>query len=166
MDESDLTTVQKPSKILASKGKKQVGALTSAEREQHVPIIACVCSVGHYIPLALIFPRKKYNVFTQYDAAPPGTLPLWQDSGYMSEDLFLMWIKHFVFHTKPNPQDKVLLFLYGHSNHKSVKALEYAKENGVIMLSFPPHCTHRLQPLDVSFFSPFDTYYNLEITNG
>lgn len=88
MDESTLTTVQKPSKILASKGKKQVGALTSSERGQHVTIVACVSSVGHYIPPALIFPRKKYNAL-YYDDAPPGTLPLWQDSGYMTGDLFL-----------------------------------------------------------------------------
>lgn len=95
MDESALTTVQKPSKILASKGKKQVGALTSAERGQHVSIVACVSSIGHYIPPALIFPRKKFNAL-YYDDARPGTLALWQDSGYMTSEIFINWIKHFV----------------------------------------------------------------------
>lgn len=32
------------------------------------------------------------------------------------------------------------------------------------MLSFPPHCTHRLQPLDRSVFGPFKKYINTEIT--
>lgn len=31
------------------------------------------------------------------------------------------------------------------------------------MLCLPPHCTHRLQPLDVSFFGPLSTYYNQEV---
>ena len=35
-----------------------------------------------------------------------------------------------------------------------------ARDNGVIMLSLPPHCTHRMQPLDVSFFKPLKEYYN------
>ena len=28
------------------------------------------------------------------------------------------------------------------------------------MLSLPPHCTHRLQPLDVTLFKPLSTYYS------
>ncbi|CAK9292442.1 unnamed protein product [Gordionus sp. m RMFG-2023] len=32
MDETGLTTVQNPSKIVAQKGQKQVGSITSAER--------------------------------------------------------------------------------------------------------------------------------------
>jgi len=42
MDESALTTVQNPSKIFASKGKKQVGAITSAERGPHVSILLAI----------------------------------------------------------------------------------------------------------------------------
>lgn len=32
MDETDITTVQKPNKIVVSKGFKQIGRITSAER--------------------------------------------------------------------------------------------------------------------------------------
>jgi len=28
------------------------------------------------------------------------------------------------------------------------------------MLSLPPHCTHRLQPLDLTFFKPLSTFYS------
>ena len=30
----------------------------------------------------------------------------------------------------------------------------------IIMLALPPHTTHRLQPLDVGFFKPLQTYYD------
>lgn len=33
------------------------------------------------------------------------------------------------------------------------------------MLCFPPHCTHRLQPLDVSFMAPLSVYYGQEQKN-
>jgi len=42
----------------------------------------------------------------------------------------------------------------------NIAALCRAREMGVLMLSLPPHCTHRLQPLDLSFFKPLSTFYN------
>ena len=41
-----------------------------------------------------------------------------------------------------------------------VKELDFAKENDIAMLLFPPHCTHRLQPLDRSIYEPFKKYFN------
>jgi hypothetical protein len=31
----------------------------------------------------------------------------------------------------------------------------YARENGITLVTFPPHCSHRLQPLDVGVMGPF-----------
>jgi len=94
MDEFALTTVQKPSKIFAQKGKKQVGVLTSAERGQHVTVVCCIGSSGQCVPPALIFPRKTFNA-NLYDGAPPGTLKMYQDTGYMTGELFIEWMNHF-----------------------------------------------------------------------
>ena len=33
--------------------------------------------------------------------------------------------------------------------------LNLAKDSGINMLSFPPYCFHKLQPLDLGVFSPF-----------
>lgn len=57
-------------------------------------------------------------------------------------------------------ESPVLLLLDNHESHLSIEVLEYAKANGIVMLSFPPHCSHRMQPLDVSVFGPFKKYYN------
>ncbi|KAI0207258.1 hypothetical protein LSAT2_008066 [Lamellibrachia satsuma] len=43
--------------------------------------------------------------------------------------------------------------------HKSLEAVELARANGVGLISFPPHKTHRLQPLDKCFFGPLKEYY-------
>ena len=50
----------------------------------------------------------------------------------MVGDLFVKWMKHFVSSTGCNPTNKVILILDGHSSHKSLEALEFAKANGVI----------------------------------
>lgn len=37
----------------------------------------------------------------------------------------------------------------------------YARENGIVLLTLPPHCQHRMQPLDVGVYGPFKS--NLKI---
>ncbi|KAJ3646732.1 hypothetical protein Zmor_024307 [Zophobas morio] len=99
------------------------------------------------------------------DKAPTGCVGLPSESGWMTGEHFLTWLKHFVKYSKPNSSDnKVLLILDGHSSHKHLSALEYAKENNIVLFCLPPHCTHRVQPLDVTFFGPLTTYYNSEVT--
>jgi len=163
MDESGLNTVQNPPKVFAAKGKKQVGAITSAERGEHVTVVVCVNAIGNLVPPALIMPRKNYKA-EYFDGAPPGTLELCYPTGYMVGSLFLKWMQHFVSYVGATETNKVLLIVDGHSSHKNLEALEFAKANGVILLCLPPHCTHRMQPTDVSFFGPLQTYYDHEIT--
>jgi hypothetical protein len=58
----------------------------------------------------------------------------------------------------------VLLILDGHSTHtKSLEVIDLPREKGVILLCLPPHTSHRLQPLDVSFFKPLSLYYGEEL---
>ena len=55
---------------------------------------------------------------------------------------------------------KVLLLLDGHTTHsKNLEACEFARKNGIILLQLPGHTTHRLQPLDIAFFGPLQTYF-------
>lgn len=163
MDESALTTVQVPPKIFAQRGKKQVGALTSAERGVHSTIVVCISSGGTFVPPSIIFPRKRFNP-DLYDGAPVGTLKLHNESGYMTSDLFLKWMQHFVDFVRPNQDQKALLILDGHLSHKSFEALEFAKNHSVVLLCLPAHCTHHLQPLDVAFFGPLRKHYNCALT--
>ena len=63
-------------------------------------------------------------------------------------------MKHLIQHTAASKDNPVLLLLDGHATHvKNLAVIDLARQNGVIMC-FPPHCTHRLQPLDVSFMGP------------
>uniref|UniRef100_A0A2H1WYS1 SFRICE_036224 n=1 Tax=Spodoptera frugiperda TaxID=7108 RepID=A0A2H1WYS1_SPOFR len=76
----------------------------------------------------------------------------------MTATEFLTYIDHFIKFTKPTPEEPVLLLLDNHSSHVDINVVEKAKANSIIMLSFPPHCTHRLQPLDVGINGPFKSY--------
>jgi len=82
----------------------------------------------------------------------------------MQSEIFVQWIQHFIKHTKPTKEHPVLLLLDGHATHvKNLAVIELARKNFITVLCFPPHTTHKLQPLDVSFMRPLSMYYSQEI---
>ena len=60
---------------------------------------------------------------------------------------------------------KVILIVDGHVTHKSIAAVEYATECGVVMVCLLPHTTHRMQPLDKTIYGPLKTAYNTACDN-
>lgn len=163
VDETGISTVQNPPKVFAATGKKQVGTIAGAERGIHVTVVCCTNPIGSYIPPTFIFPRKNWKQ-ELLEGAPTGSLGLPQESGWMTSELFLAWLKHFKKYSNPSLESPVLLIMDGHVSHKSYGALKYAKENGIVLLCLPAHCSHRMQPLDVSFFAPLKAYLNQELT--
>lgn len=156
-DETGVSTVLKPPKIVGVKGSRQVGALTSGERGTNITLTTAVSASGVCIPPMFLFPRKNYKDYF-IRGGPPDSVGTANSSGWMTEDSFLMFMKHFIKHVKPTKQSPVLLLLDNHNSHLAISVLNLAKDNGVILLSFPPHCSHRLQPLDVGVYGPFKRY--------
>lgn len=42
-----------------------------------------------------------------------------------------------------------------HEIHCTSGAINYCLENGIVDVTFVPHCTHRMQPLDVAVIGHF-----------
>jgi hypothetical protein len=158
-DETGLTTVQNPSRIVAPKGVKQIGSATSAERGHLVTLIAAVNAIGNHIPPMLIFPRINFKDY-MIKGAPPGTIGRANPSGWSNDSLFLIFLKHFITHAKPTKEDRVMLLLDNHESHLSVEAIELASEVGIVMVTFPPHTSNKFQPLDLTVYGPLKTFYN------
>lgn len=60
VDETGLLTVQtRNSKVFSLKGRRQVGAITSAEKGLLSTFAVCMSAGGTFIPPFVIFPRKK-----------------------------------------------------------------------------------------------------------
>jgi hypothetical protein len=80
-------------------------------------------------------------------------------SGWTIEDLFMVWLKHFGGHTRSSIEYPVFLILDNQSSHCTLEAYKYCTENGIVVVSIPSHTSHRLQPLDVTFFGPLKTAF-------
>lgn len=162
MDETGLSTVHKPSKILAQKGKHQVGAVTSGERGVNTTCICCMNAAGEFVPPMLIFKRKRMTE-SLMRGGPPNTLYDCSESGWIVSILFTKWLKHFIkcLRLQKSQENQILLILDGHSTHtKNIDAINLARDYGIIMLSLPAHTTHKLQPLDRSFFKTLKQNFN------
>ena len=164
LDESGCTTVQRPARVIAETGSKQVGAITSAERGTLVTICCAISATGNTVPPMFVFPRVHFRDHFLH-GAPPGSIGAAHQSGWMTAETFSMFIRHFVKHVNCTQDNKVLLILDNHQSHISLEVIDYARANGVILLSFPPHCSHKMQPLDRTVFGPFKRYYNAAADN-
>jgi transposase-like protein len=73
MDESGITNVHIPSKILAMKGTRQVGKICSGERSSTVTVVCAFNAAGSYLPPLIIFPRKRM-IDVLMKGSPPGSI--------------------------------------------------------------------------------------------
>ncbi|XP_046684474.1 uncharacterized protein LOC124370228 [Homalodisca vitripennis] len=137
VDESGITVVQsKVAKVVGLRGKKQVASLTSGERGALITVVACMSASGSFVP--------PLDGFRQIS--------------------FTEWFRHFIKFSNPTKEKPVLLLLDGHFSHtQNIDLIDLAKENHVTILSLPPHCSHKLQPLDKTFMGPLKIHYSDEI---
>lgn len=97
LDETGITTVQKPSKVIARKGMKQVGLLTSGERGQLLTMELAVSASGNSIPPMFVFPRVNFMDHFVRDG-PVGCIGVAHQSGWMTDTNFLVFMKHSIAH--------------------------------------------------------------------
>lgn len=162
LDETSTMTVQKPQKVLAVKGIKQVNKVTSGERGVLVTTCCIINATGQYLPPAMVFPRTHFKEH-MLRGAPAGALGLAAPSGWMNAELFVEVMKHFIKFSHSSKDNPALLIYDNHESHLSITVLNLAKENGVTVLTVPPHSTNKLQPLDVGVYKPFSTAYSAAI---
>jgi len=160
-DETGCTTVQivRNTRVIACKNQKQVGKITSGERGTLVTMLGTINAAGNSVAPFMVFPRVHFKE-SMLHGAPPGTVGASHQTGWMTAEIFKTFMEHFIKSTKCSKQRPVLLILDNHDTHLSIETIDLAKDNGVIMLTLPPHCSHKLQPLDRSVYGPFKAFYN------
>ncbi|XP_065561220.1 uncharacterized protein LOC136027698 [Artemia franciscana] len=159
VDETGITTVQDPGLILAEQGQKCAGSITSWERGKNITVVCAMSSRGLYAPPMFIFPRSRMSSVLEKKNGLPGSVYSCSKTTWINEELFVVWSKHFAQFTHASNDNKMLLILDNRSTHYSAEARDTCKEKGIVMVSLPPHTSHRFQPLDEVFYSPLKAAY-------
>jgi len=86
-------------------------------------------------------------------------------NGWTDGELAVEWmVEDFDRQTKEKADGKTrVLLMDGHSSHYTLELLEFARANNIIILGYPPHCTHALQGLDVVCFARMKEAWKEEI---
>jgi hypothetical protein len=123
-------------------------------------------AAGDFVPPILIFEKLRFKQELS-EGSPPGTKLALTESRWITSEVFVQWLKHFIATVKPSKYNKALIVLDGHSTHtKSLKAIELTRENGVLLLSIPVRTIHQLQPLHISFSNPYPHTSIKVVTSG
>jgi hypothetical protein len=125
-------------------------------RSEWITAIECVNAAGEAIPPFLIFKAK--HLYSGW--VPPGLKEPWRfsvsNSGWTSDSHGFRWISE-VFDPSTTPEDPLqrrLLIMDGHSSHMTARLIEFCMNSTIDLMILPPHCSHILQPLDLTIFGP------------
>lgn len=156
IDETGLTTVHKPKKVITKKGTKQVGQMTSGERGTLVTVCCSINGIGQSIPPFYIFPRVhfreimlkgKFVISINYETllyksvfsgGPTGCRGAAHPSGWMTSENFLLFFKHFLSYAKPSDDRHILVIFDNHDSHIQIDLINMARTKNVILLTLPP----------------------------
>ena len=156
LDESSVTTVMKPVRVLCERGRP-VASQISRERGASMTFVGIINAAGSFIPPVFIIPRKRWNE-TFMRGTIDGSKGIFHQNGWMNGELFLETLQHIQSKTYCSVDNKILLIMDNAECHMNIHAVEYAIENGIVIVTLPPHTTAKLQPLDVGVFGPFKTH--------
>lgn len=118
----------------------------------------CGNAEGEFIPPYIIMKGSQKWSDWLY-GAPPGTKLNVSKSGWIEHDIFDDWFEnHFLLCVK-NKVGKKVLIGDNLSSHITIRSLQLAKENDVVLIFLPPNSTNLLQPLDVAYFASLKTFW-------
>lgn len=87
--------------------------------------------------------------------AVPGGVYTWQDRAWVEDALGEIWFReHFLKHYGP---DRPRLTLF--SSHETLGLIEACISNDIALLTFPPHTTQWLCPMDKTVLKPLSRAY-------
>ncbi|KAH5390817.1 hypothetical protein HBI32_241910 [Parastagonospora nodorum] len=128
--------------------KREVRASLQDGSREFLTLLACICADGSSLPLSLIY------------ASTQGAIRLNWVEGITAGDHDQVFDRC----TKNKLGRWRLLILDGHGSHLTPEFLEYCNRHRILLMVFPPHSTHTLQPLDVVMFKPLLLSYSNELT--
>ncbi|XP_073959486.1 uncharacterized protein [Choristoneura fumiferana] len=161
-DETGLTFVNKPNKVVTKIGKKYIYNRTYAEKGTTTTVLACINAAGCFIPPMVIFKGVR-NIPELSNGSLPNSLTRLSPKGWINASLFLEWLKFFA--ASIPPARPVMLIMDSHASHINPSVLEYARYEHIVLFTMPAHTSHLLQPLDVGVFRPLKVAWREELQN-
>lgn len=163
-DEAMIAVGGDATKFVARKGSQRPIQIKAAD-PQHLTVGCCFNAVGVKVPLFVILNQLQ---------SLPAELEMYksqdvffstQGNGWINKKLFYAWALMFCDWLNAyrkeihHPDATVTLLLDSHNSRADSDVLELFKKCNVRLITFPPHCTHALQPFDVGVAKNLKYWY-------
>lgn len=131
-----------------------------------ITVAATICADGTRLPPALIYKAVSDDLqdtwLNDFDPDEHDCHFASSPKGWTSDELGYSWLTGLFDKETASKARRLnrLLFVDGHGSHVNMKFLDWCEQHKVLLAVFPPHSTHRLQPLDVGIFAPLANYYS------
>jgi hypothetical protein len=141
--------------------KGEVRASLQDGSREFLTLLACICANGTALPPSLIFSSTSGDIRSSWiEELHPEEHEIFitnSPTGWSNNDVVLAWLEQvFDRHTKGTGGRWRLLIVDGHGSHVTMEFITYCDQHRILLLVFPPHLTHTLQPLDVVMFAPLN----------
>ena len=130
----------------------------------HISCMLCFSEAGAKMNPFFIFPKHVKEFRELIDI--PDIFYSTSQNGWMTSHLWSIWCILFIsfISTKRDARQlkrekPVILFVDGHLSRLDPFRLRLLKQNNIICIIFPSHCSHVLQPFDVGVGSKLKTFY-------
>jgi len=135
-------------RIVATKEDRQDAKMKSGNKDQLITICCTTNAFGNTVPPFFVFPSKncKEALLKRSPLQSASASNAW---GSMTATLFVKILEHFKKHTRCTEDKPVLLILDNHESHIFFDSLDFCEHSGIVLLTIPPHCGHRLKPLEL-----------------
>ena len=166
VDECGCRDVPKPQSVVGVTGEWTCQTV-SGEKPENTTVVTYVSAGGLVLPPMVIFKTSKVKKEWR-EAAPSGYFVSGSTWGYINANLFNEYGEQFVKFIKENKilvnDQKVMVLLDMQKSYLfNLDFMTYMKVNNVEVCSFPPHCTHLLQPLDDIPYAQFKSEYQRQL---
>lgn len=143
---------------------KQYNITTSDITQQHISAMLCYSASGDKMPPFYIFPKRESSFVELEDIT--GIYLATSKTGWMTTYLWDTWCTLFVSHitirresNQLNRTKAVILIVDGHLSRMSPFGVRLLYKFNIKCFILPAHCTHVLQPFDVSVASSLKARY-------
>ena len=129
-----------------------------------VTAIECISANGKSLLPMIIWPATTYR--SNWTTFPT---PDWHyacsESGYTNSKITFEWLKRvFDPQTKAQADKKPrVLIRDGFSTHETLEVQKFCFENKIFLCRLPSHTSHKLQPCNVSVFTPLKGFYREKV---
>lgn len=148
--------------------RKQVHLSLQDGSREWISILACICADGTVLDPGLIYQSDASQVQSSWVEDIRQDHPAYVTasvSGWSNNEVGLAWLEQvFDRQTKAKARHSWrLLSVDGHDSDIYLQFLDYYDKNRILVVQFPSHSTHTLQPLDVVAFKSLSSHYSNEL---